>query len=133
MLPRHLLPQILEHREQLLVGRPSFTRRSHRIGLFLLLVVVVVESYIDRAGCGDELLSFGIDRQQSIIFDILIDKAHNQRLTDHCVPGLVVFVRSRTEDFQFIVFVRLNFGGLVTDQHVDNIICLKFFFQSFMT
>ena len=50
MLPRHLLPQILEHREQLLVGRPSLYPLGARIGLFLLLVVVVVESYITGRG-----------------------------------------------------------------------------------
>lgn len=125
MLPRHLLPQILEHREQLLVGCPSFARRSHRIGLFLLLVVVMVESYIDRTGCGDELFSFGIDRQQSVIFDVLVDKTHNQRLADHGSPITDVMVRTGPEPFALVVSVTLNQRGILTDQHAGQVIRLE--------
>lgn len=85
----------------------------------------MVESYIDRTGCGDELFSFGIDRQQSVIFDVLVDKTHNQRLADHGSPITDVMVRTGPEPFALVVSVTLNQRGILTDQHAGQVIRLE--------
>ena len=71
-------------------------------------------------------LSFGIDRQQSVIFDILIDKAHNQRLTDHGSPITDVMVRTGPETIHLVVSVTLGSTRYSTDQHAGQVVRLEF-------
>ena len=120
-----LLAQILHHREQ---SRIDGTGCSTAYGnFFFLFVELVVFGYFERDRFLYKLFSFFRNLQQTVVFDVLSQISGNQCLTDNGIPCLFFLIRTGTENFQFIVLVRLYFGGLVADQHVDNIFCLEFF------
>src|SRR5699024_5178184 len=109
--------QVLEHREQLLVRRAALAHRGHGFGFALLLVVVVVERYGYGERQRDELLAPGIDRNQTVVFDILVHQPEYQRLADQGAPILRIVRLAGPEPPALVVAVALDERRILAREH----------------
>ena len=126
MLLGHLLAQILQHREELLVGGTALAHLScHSLLLTLLLVVVVVECDGDSLGHIDILTATIVNRDQAVVLDTLVDKAHNKSLTHNSSPELGIVLLALTEELNLVVGVALHLRRNLTRQNGTQMVNLK--------
>ena len=125
MLLGHLLPQVFEHREQLLVGGSALAHRGYGLGLLLLLVVIVIESHGHRERQGDISLALFIDRNKAVILDILVHQPQNQRLSQHRTPEPGVVLGAGPEPFRLVMAVAFDQRRGLAHQHIDQVVGLE--------
>ena len=85
----------------------------------------MVEGHGHRERQGDIALALLVDRNQPVVFDILVDEAQYQSLTQHRAPETGVVLGARTEPFRLVVPVALDQGRGLAHQNVDQIVGLE--------
>ncbi len=129
MLLGHLLAQILEHGEELLIGCTATTLRTAVLILLLLLVVVVVERNGHGKGFIDELFALLVHRDQAVVFDVLINQSQNLRLAHHGTPEAGIVLLTGSEPLRFMVVVALDERRHLTRQDSNQVIDLELIAQ----
>ena len=125
MLLGDLLAEILEHGEELLVGRSALAHRRHGLGLLLLLVVVVVEGHRHRIGHRDVVFALPVDRDQAVVLDVLVDQSEDQPLPQHGAPEAGIVLGAGAEPFRGVVSVALDERRILAHKDVDQVVGLE--------
>ena len=85
----------------------------------------MVERNHHGEGRTEILLALGVDRNQSVILDILVGQPQDQRLTHHRTPIFGVVLLARTEPFELVVAVALDLRRQPARQQVGQVIDLE--------
>ena len=125
---RDFFPEVLENRIELGVDGACSSAFYGRL-LFLLVEVVILHN-LEGNGLLEECRAFRSDFYQSEILNLAVEVTGDYGLSDYGVESAAVGLRERAEYVEVLVVVIPHFGGLAAADHVDNMFCLEFIFQS---
>ena len=119
-LARPFLTQVMEHGTQRGVERTCSALRA-----FLLFVELMVEHDHERLGRLHELLAGGSKLQQTVVLDILLQIASDERLPNDGIPDFRILVLAHAELFELMMLMGIDLIGLAAHDEADDIVATE--------